>query len=310
MVVGDTNSSSNSPSPSVINMANNSSATGLISLNAASQIPFKLSKTGHNYSSWKSQMSHLLFGYGLLGYLDGSIPCPAVDSPDYLAWTRQDALILLAIQATIHSSLSPTINSCSSSASAWQSLASSFANRSSTRQLSLLSSLMSLKKETMTVTTYMTRIKSIIDDLAVIGHPLEDAQVVTYVLNGLGDEFSSLAAAVRVRDQPMTFEDLFDRLLDAELLVCGSRSSPDDDVQISANFVQRGRGGRGRGRDFGRGSNRGGRHNSSFMDSASSGVMHPYSPRPVSYQHFSPSHQYSGRGGCYGTSFPTACIWT
>ncbi|KAJ8760257.1 hypothetical protein K2173_011669 [Erythroxylum novogranatense] len=189
MVVGDTNSSPNSPSPSVINLANNSSATDSL----------KLSKTGQLLLR-KSRMSHLLFGYGLLGYLDGSIPCPAADSPYYLAWTRQDALILLAIQATIHSSLSPTINSCSSSASAWQFLALSFANRSSTRQLSLLSSLMSLKKETMTVTTYMTRIKSIIDDLAVIGHPLEDAQVVIYVLNGLGDEFSSLAVAVHVRD--------------------------------------------------------------------------------------------------------------
>ncbi|CAA3003803.1 Hypothetical predicted protein [Olea europaea subsp. europaea] len=46
----------------------------LISLNASSYIPFELAKNGGNYSSWKSQMSNLLFGYGLIGqgsYLGG-----------------------------------------------------------------------------------------------------------------------------------------------------------------------------------------------------------------------------------------------
>ncbi|KAJ9672681.1 hypothetical protein PVL29_026056 [Vitis rotundifolia] len=50
--------------------------TNLISLNASSQIPFKLAKDGANYASWKSQMTNLLFGYDLLGFVDGSHPCP------------------------------------------------------------------------------------------------------------------------------------------------------------------------------------------------------------------------------------------
>ncbi|CAA3014405.1 Hypothetical predicted protein [Olea europaea subsp. europaea] len=43
-----------------------------ISLNAFSQILYKLAKNGGNYSSWKSQMINLLFGYGLLRFVDGS----------------------------------------------------------------------------------------------------------------------------------------------------------------------------------------------------------------------------------------------
>ncbi|KAJ0044346.1 hypothetical protein Pint_04673 [Pistacia integerrima] len=44
--------------------------TNLISLNAYSHIPFKLAK-GVKYSSWKSQMTNLLFGYDMLEFVDG-----------------------------------------------------------------------------------------------------------------------------------------------------------------------------------------------------------------------------------------------
>lgn len=64
----------------------------LRSLNALSQILFKLAKNGRNYASCKSQMTNLLFGYGLLVFVDGTHPCPSKIEPGYLFWTRQDCL--------------------------------------------------------------------------------------------------------------------------------------------------------------------------------------------------------------------------
>lgn len=188
----------------------------LISLNASSQIPFKLVKNGENYSSWKSQMTNLLFGYGLLGFVDGTYPSPQKTDSEYHLWTHQDRLMLLEIQATVHSTICPTINNCTTSTEAWNKLETSFANRSNTRMFSIMSSLMTNKKEGKTVATYMSRVKSITDDLVAIGHPLSDAQIMSYTLNGLGEDFKELTAAVRVRDTPITFEDLYDKLLDEE----------------------------------------------------------------------------------------------
>ncbi|RRT52613.1 hypothetical protein B296_00023139 [Ensete ventricosum] len=70
-------SSSTSTSPTLfpVENASTSSHEGLISINAASLIPFKLSKSV-NYTSWRAQFYNLLFGYGLLGYVDGSFSCP------------------------------------------------------------------------------------------------------------------------------------------------------------------------------------------------------------------------------------------
>ncbi|KAJ9699042.1 hypothetical protein PVL29_007894 [Vitis rotundifolia] len=75
--------------------------TNLISLNASSQIPFKLGKDGANYASWKSQMTNLLFGYDLLGFVDGSHPCPPPVDSAYHLWLRQDRLVLLVLLSII-----------------------------------------------------------------------------------------------------------------------------------------------------------------------------------------------------------------
>ncbi|KAL5773759.1 hypothetical protein ACOSP7_013406 [Xanthoceras sorbifolium] len=163
-------------------------------------------------------MTNLLFGYGLFDFVDGSRPYPSQTNPGYLFWIRQDRFVLLAIQATVHSTISPTINNCTTSADAWNKLETSYANRSNTRMLYLMSYLMSKKKEGKTVAAYMSRGKSLVDDLALIGHPLNNAQIMSYTLNGLVNEFKELTAAVRVRDTPISFEDLYDKLLDKVLI--------------------------------------------------------------------------------------------
>ncbi|KAA8532678.1 hypothetical protein F0562_032711 [Nyssa sinensis] len=103
---------------------------------------------------------------------------------------------------------------------------------------------MSNKKEGKTVAAYMSRVKSLVDDLALIRHPLNDAQIMTYILNGLGDEFKELAAAIRVRDTSISFEDLYDKLLDEEL-ICNHGKPKEEEVQVTVQLIQKGRSGRG-----------------------------------------------------------------
>lgn len=46
----------------------------LISINAAAQLPLKLSAT--NYPVWRKQFMTAVKGHGLTGYLDGTTVCP------------------------------------------------------------------------------------------------------------------------------------------------------------------------------------------------------------------------------------------
>ncbi|KAK3212485.1 hypothetical protein Dsin_017191 [Dipteronia sinensis] len=288
------------PAPTVISITINNPTQGylfpsngnLISLNASSQIPFKLVKNGGNFSSWKSQMTNLLLGYGLFGFVDGSQQCPPKKDPRYTLWYRQDRLVLLEIQATVHSTIGPTINNCATSAEAWSKLETSYANTSNTGMLSLLSSLMSHKKEGKTVADYMGKIKTLVEDLALIGHPLTDGQIMGRTLNGMGDEFKELKDAAYMRDTPISFEDLFDKLLDEEIRK-NHGEIKEDDTQITAQLTQRRSNIRGRG---GCGSNCGG----SYMEHGSDNSQ---GPRPTQHHQSRPPSSH-GRGYNYqGTSF-------
>ncbi|CAA2975919.1 Hypothetical predicted protein [Olea europaea subsp. europaea] len=74
------------------------------------------------------------------------------------------------------------------------------------------------KKKGKIVVAYMSSVKSLVDDLALIGHPLNDAQIMSYTLNGFAEEFKELTAEVHVHNTPITFADLYDKLLDMELI--------------------------------------------------------------------------------------------
>ncbi|KAK2640672.1 hypothetical protein Ddye_028467 [Dipteronia dyeriana] len=62
----------------------------------------------------------------------------------------------------------------------------------------------------------MQNIKSVIDDLALIGHILCDDEIVAYTLNVLSNDYKEIKAAVHTRETAMTFEELHEKLLDHE----------------------------------------------------------------------------------------------
>ena len=82
------------------------------------------------------------------------------------------------------------------SAQAWAKLEVTYANRSNTRKLGLLDSLTNVSLEDKSVADYMQMIKTILDNLELIGHPVDDGVVVIHTLNGLGTTYMPLASAI------------------------------------------------------------------------------------------------------------------
>ncbi|KAL5790173.1 hypothetical protein ACOSQ2_005061 [Xanthoceras sorbifolium] len=209
-------SSTATTSPQVILMGtnNNNQHQSLIAINST-QVPIKLTKGG-NYAAWRSQFENLFSGYGLMGYLDGTKPCPpatiaastSTEQPsanhDHQIWLCQDRLLLHAIQV---------------SCMAWNKLEATYANRSNIRKLGLLDSLTNVTLADKSVADYMQGIKNILDNLKLIGHPVDDGAIVIHTLNGLRPAYLPLASVIRARDTPITFEELYDKLLNHEAFI-------------------------------------------------------------------------------------------
>lgn len=111
-------SDSSTTLPSSVSTLSANPSHNLITINAAAQLPLKL--TQHN---WKAQFNALFFGLDLLGYLDSSFPCPPSTlihegkttlNPDHLPWRRQDQLILRTILASMSEAVIRLVSSATS----------------------------------------------------------------------------------------------------------------------------------------------------------------------------------------------------
>lgn len=213
----------NSATSSLNQTFTNMNPNNLIATNAATQLPLKLTPT--NYYSWKTQFDALLYGYDLLGYIDGTKPCPSpettvdekiVPNPDFTLWMRQDKLLLLGIIGSLSHKVVPVIRSCKTSAEAWNRLAKLYANPSSSRTMGLAEQLTLINRGSQPVADYLATIRDIANELALIGAPVPNQYLITHTLNGVGTEFKELAASVRARDTVISFDELHDKLVEYE----------------------------------------------------------------------------------------------
>ena len=145
-----------------------SSSTNLITINVAAQLPLKL--TSLNYFSWRTQFNSLFYGLDLLGFLDGSTPCPAptlvnngVPSPNlaYTLWMRQDQLILHDILVFISEIAVPMVSSAKTRNEAWARLDQLCAKKSCTHIIYLKDKLSLITRGTKTVAKFMLSTKTL-----------------------------------------------------------------------------------------------------------------------------------------------------
>lgn len=103
------------------------------------------------------------------------------------------------------------------------------------------------------VAEYVSKMKSLADEIATTGKPLDEEDLVSYILAGLDYDYNPLVSSVATRVEPLTVAELYALLLSFEQRM----ELLQGDTQSSANSMSRGGRGGGGGRD-GRGHGRGG----------------------------------------------------
>ncbi|CAA0838968.1 Unknown protein [Striga hermonthica] len=195
--------------------------------------------TNINYPAWRVQINALLVGYDLIGFVNGTKPCPATTADTYTAWCRQDQLILHAIISSVDPQVITILSNVKTSKQAWGTLQKLFAGKSRARIMHLKERLSRFSKGSKTMMQYLHDIKSMEDELALINAPLDDVDLVIHVLNGLGSDYREIAAAVRAREHPLGFEELHDLLSDFDSYLQRDVPSSEPSLVITAHTTQK-----------------------------------------------------------------------
>lgn len=90
----------------------------------------------------------------------------------------------------------------------WTTLASHFSAISRSHVLQLKSRLQRIKKGTSTIPKYLQNIKAITNNLATIGSPIDDIDLVYHILHGLPTDYNEFITTICIRDPPVTADDL------------------------------------------------------------------------------------------------------
>ncbi|CAO2829065.1 unnamed protein product [Amaranthus hypochondriacus] len=184
--------------------------------------------TPHNYISWRLQLQALLTGHDLYKFVNGTYSAPPVTivseeseiaNPEYVAWLRQDQLLLGALLGTISPPLLPLVSSATTSQELWDTYAKTYATPSRGHIKQLKSQLNKISKGNQTITEYMNSIKILSDHLASLGKPIDPEDLIERILDGLDSPYNALKESINGRDNIISFEELHEKLINRELVI-------------------------------------------------------------------------------------------
>ncbi|XP_031266817.1 uncharacterized protein LOC116125231 [Pistacia vera] len=124
----------------------------------------------------------------------------------------------------IVSSLSPavvsTIYGLETSRLAWQALGTRFAAPSTSRISLIKRKLQSLQQGSMSCQSFFDEVKSLADELAAVGKPIDDSDLILSILNGLNSSFHSFVTTFMLlaEEKSMPFSDFHAELLNYDLM--------------------------------------------------------------------------------------------
>uniref|UniRef100_A0A2N9I1W1 Integrase catalytic domain-containing protein n=1 Tax=Fagus sylvatica TaxID=28930 RepID=A0A2N9I1W1_FAGSY len=192
---------------------------------------------GTNYLQWTSQFLPILRSYDLLSIVDGSELCPTkhttiaedkqVVNPAYVLWNKKDQLVLSWLIATLTSNVLSTVYGLNTSRQVWISLAARYASQSKSRITHLKRQLQTMRQDSRSCTDYLQLAKSWADQLAAVGKPVDEEDLISFIISGLNPSFNVFITTFNLttRESPLPYADFESELLNHESLLANQISN-------------------------------------------------------------------------------------
>jgi len=179
---------------------------------------------------------------------ENTVPNPALED-----WEATDQQVLSYLLNSLSKDILSQVATCATAAEAWKIIEEMFASQTRARTVNTRIALATTQKGSWSVAEYFGKMKTLGDEMKAAGRPLEDEELIEYIITGLGEDFNPLVTSLCTRVESITLGEFYSQLLSFETrmdLVYGGNQGG------SANSASRGR---GRGKNIrGRGQPRGG----------------------------------------------------
>lgn len=181
-----------------------------------------------NYSLWVAQLVPIILGSDLMGFIDGSNPCPleyVLDAasqptkeknPDFRNWIKQDQNILGILNNTLSSFVFLSVCQHKTSRDVWVALENRYASQSRNRVLELRRELLRTTRDDSTISDFLDKINNVAHRLALAGKPVDEDDLITIIMQNVGPAYEVTGSSAQARDMPITYHVLVALLLSTE----------------------------------------------------------------------------------------------
>ena len=207
-------------------MASSSSTPAAI-LSSPLGLPISEKLSKNNLQLWKLQVLPAIRGAQLLGYLDGSEVAPdkeiaVIDenkkegkapNPEYARWVATDQQVLSYLLSSMTKEVMLQVGAAATtSAGLWAAVDEIFSSQTRARAVNTRIAMANLKKNNMSAEEYVGKMKALADELAAVGKPLGEDELVSYVLTGLDADYTPIVASLTSRREPVTYNELLSQI--------------------------------------------------------------------------------------------------
>jgi hypothetical protein len=152
--------------------------------------PFPEMLTRENFRLWRAQVVPAIRATQLEVKKDSKKML--IPNLDYTTWCVRDQHVLTYLVTSLSREVLAGVAGNLTATAMWVAISKIFASQSRSHVLHLRNQLVATKKKDMSIATYFTTMHGYTDEMAAAGKALDDDYIVSYVLNGLNEDYNSL----------------------------------------------------------------------------------------------------------------------
>jgi hypothetical protein len=163
-------------------------------------------------------------------------------NPDYTVWRVHDQHVLTYLVTSLSREVLTGVGSNSMTAGMWTAITKLFASQSRSRVLHLHNLLVATRKGDLSIAAYFSSMRGFADEMMAAEKPLDDDDIVSYILNGLDADYNSLIEHANGMADPTSPETLYLHFLNTEARLVSQKAHRDqkDPYQMMANTAAHG----------------------------------------------------------------------
>lgn len=225
-----------------------SSSSSIVQAALPGQVAEKLTRT--NYVLWRARVIPQLRGAGYFGYVDRTTAEPIkflitkdkdgkeeqTLNPLHPIWFREGQQVLGYLLNTLTKEVLVQVTSIATPHELWAALAHMFSSQSRARVNNIRVALSMAQKGTQSVAAYFAHMRSLADELAAAGKPIDDDELVSYITVGLDMEYQPLVSANDARTDTISLDDLYAQMSNFDQCLALYNAAADGSYGIDTNW--------------------------------------------------------------------------